>query len=138
MIQISDLPTVNAVLNTCSALLLLTGYVMIRSGARRAHRCCMIAALTTSFLFLASYLVYHYHVGSKPFTGQGLIRYVYFTILITHSILAVVLVPTVPMAVIRAWRGDFKRHKSIAGKVFPMWLYVSITGVLIYLMLYGF
>lgn len=138
MISISSLPTLNAILNTSSALLLLAGYVFVRTGARKAHQYCMIAALVTSLSFLIFYLIYHYHIGSKPYEGEGSIRYLYFSILISHSILAASLVPLVPMTVIRAWRGDYLRHKSIARKTFPVWMYVSITGVLIYLMLYGF
>jgi uncharacterized membrane protein YozB (DUF420 family) len=138
MISVSSLPALNAILNTISALLLLCGYVLVKSGARKAHQYCMTAALLVSASFLISYLIYHYHIGSRPYEGEGLIRYLYFTILITHSILAAVLVPLVPVTVIRAWRKNFAGHKSIARKTFPIWVYVSITGVLIYLMLYGF
>jgi len=137
MIEVSSLPLLNAILNSTSALLLLTGFLMIRSGARKAHQYCMTAALIISLSFLISYLIYHYHIGSRPYEGQGLIRYLYFTILITHSILAASLVPLVPLTVIRAWKGKFSRHKSIARKTFPIWVYVSVTGVMIYLMLSG-
>lgn len=134
--SISDLPGVNASLNGLSALLLATGYACIRSGRRDAHRNCMIAALVSSTLFLASYLVYHYHVGSVRFTGQGPIRTLYFAILLTHTTLAVVIVPLVAVTVTRALRGRFEAHRRIARITLPLWGYVSVTGVVIYWMLY--
>jgi uncharacterized membrane protein YozB (DUF420 family) len=134
--SISDLPAVNASLNGLSALLLAAGYACIRSGRRDAHRNCMIAALVSSTLFLSSYLVYHFHVGSVPFTGRGPIRTVYFTILITHTILAVVIVPLVAVTVTRALRERFDAHRRIARITLPLWAYVSVTGVVIYWMLY--
>ena len=134
--SISDLPAVNASLNGLSALLLAAGYACIRSGRRDAHRNCMIAALVSSTFFLSSYLVYHFHVGSVPFPGRGPIRAVYFTILITHTILAVVIVPLVAVTVTRALRERFDAHRRIARITLPLWAYVSVTGVIIYWMLY--
>ena len=134
--SISDLPAVNASLNGLSALLLAAGYACIRSGRRDAHRNCMIAALVSSTLFLTSYLVYHFHVGSVPFTGRGPIRTVYFAILLTHTILAVVIVPLVAVTVTRALRERFDAHRRIARITLPLWGYVSVTGVVIYWMLY--
>lgn len=134
--SISDLPAVNASLNGLSALLLAAGYAFIRSGRRDAHRKCMVAALLSSTLFLASYLVYHFHVGSVRFTGQGPVRTLYFAILLTHTILAVVIVPLVATTVIRALRERFDAHRRIARITLPLWAYVSLTGVVIYWMLY--
>ena len=134
--SISDLPAVNASLNGLSALLLAAGYACIRRGRRDAHRNCMIAALVSSTFFLSSYLVYHFHVGSVPFPGRGPIRAVYFTILITHTILAVVIVPLVAVTVTRALRERFDAHRRIARITLPLWAYVSVTGVIIYWMLY--
>ena len=134
--SISDLPAVNASLNGLSALLLAAGYACIRSGRREAHRNCMIAALVSSTLFLTSYLVYHFHVGSVPFTGRGPIRTAYFTILITHTILAVLIVPLVATTLTRALRERFDAHRRIARITLPLWAYVSVTGVVIYWMLY--
>jgi uncharacterized membrane protein YozB (DUF420 family) len=136
LIPFSSLPGLNAVLNSASALLLLSGYVFIRRGRVAAHRRCMLAALGTSVLFLISYLVYHYHVGSVAFTGQGWIRRVYFTILISHTSLAVAIVPLVLITVSRALRSRFDRHKRIARWTLPLWFYVSVTGVIVYWMLY--
>jgi uncharacterized membrane protein YozB (DUF420 family) len=134
--SISDLPAVNAGLNGLSALLLAAGYAFIRSGRRDAHRNCMTAALVSSTLFLTSYLVYHFHVGSVPFTGRGPIRAAYFTILITHTILAILIVPLVATTVTRALRERFDAHRRIARITLPLWAYVSVTGVVIYWMLY--
>jgi putative membrane protein len=134
--SISDLPAVNAGLNGLSALLLAAGYACIRSGRRDAHRNCMVAALVCSTLFLTSYLVYHFHVGSVPFTGRGVIRTAYFAILITHTILAVLIVPLVATTASRALRGRFEAHRRIARITLPLWAYVSVTGVVIYWMLY--
>lgn len=136
MIPLSSLPSLNAALNSASALLLFSGYIFIRRGRIAAHRRCMLAALGTSALFLVSYLVYHYNVGSVAFTGQGLIRRVYFTILISHTILAVTIVPLVLITATRAFRGRFDRHKRIARWTLPLWSYVSVTGVIVYWMLY--
>jgi uncharacterized membrane protein YozB (DUF420 family) len=130
------LPHVNAVLNTTSALLLLAGLRFIRLGRIQAHRNCQVTAVVTSTLFLVSYLTYHYYHGATRFAGQGLARPVYFTILITHTILAVVIVPLILVTLYRASRGDFIRHRRIARLTLPLWLYVSVTGVIVYLMLY--
>jgi uncharacterized membrane protein YozB (DUF420 family) len=130
------LPTINAALNATSALLIAAGVVLIRSGRRRAHKAMMLAAVTTSSLFLLSYVWYHAHVGSVRFTGQGWPRPLYFFILITHSILAAVVVPMVVVTVIRAWRGRYERHRASARWTYPVWLYVSVTGVVVYVMLY--
>ena len=130
------LPHLNAILNTTSFLLLITGYRFIRAGFIRAHRNCQIAALVTSTCFLISYLTYHYYHGDTPFPGQGIVRPFYFAILITHVILAIVIVPLVVITVYRAARGDFIRHRRIARWTLPLWLYVSVTGVIVYLMLY--
>jgi uncharacterized membrane protein YozB (DUF420 family) len=134
--QISDLPVVNATLNSLSAIWLACGYFFIRQKKISAHRFCMIAALITSALFLTSYLIYHYNVGSKPFQGVGTIRTVYFTILISHTILAMVIVPLVLITLSRALKQRFDKHKRIARWTLPIWFYVSITGVIIYWMLY--
>lgn len=133
---ISYLPHVNACLNATSAILLFTGYSFIRARNVIAHRACQIAALVVSLLFLASYLTYHYHHGSTRFLGTGLVRPIYFTVLTTHTILAIVIVPLVALTFYRAFRGDFIRHRRIARITLPLWLYVSITGVIVYLMLY--
>ena len=130
------LPTVNAALNTLSAALLVVGFFYIRSKNRRAHKACMLAALGCSTLFLISYLVYHYQVGSVPFKGQGWIRPVYFTILLTHTILAAAVVPLALITLIRGLRERFDAHRRIARWTFPVWLYVSVTGVMVYWMLY--
>jgi uncharacterized membrane protein YozB (DUF420 family) len=133
---IRDLPALNAVLNATSAALLLTGYVLIRRGQRAAHQRVMIAALASSALFLASYLFYHFHVGSVRFQGQGALRTLYFTILISHTILAVVIVPLVVVTLTHALRQRFDPHRRIARVTLPLWGYVSVTGVVIYWMLY--
>ena len=133
---ISYLPHVNACLNGASALLLFTGYRFIRARNVAAHRACQISALIVSLLFLASYLTYHFHHGATRFPGTGLVRPVYFTILISHTILAIVIVPLVALTFYRAFRNDFARHRRIARITLPLWLYVSITGVIVYLMLY--
>jgi uncharacterized membrane protein YozB (DUF420 family) len=136
VIPLSDLPGVNAALNTASALLLATGYLFIRKGRVALHRLCMLSALLTSTLFLTSYLIYHYNVGSVPFRGQGWVRAVYFGILISHTILAIAILPLVLITVARALKGSFERHKRIARWTLPLWLYVSVTGVIVYWMLY--
>lgn len=138
MMSFSNLPLVNAILNSLCFVLLIRGYIAIRQRHVPVHKACMVAACVTSALFLISYLTYHYQVGSKPFPGQGRIRLVYFSILISHTILAAVIVPLVIMTVYRAWRGEWLRHRRIARWTLPLWLYVSVTGVVIYLMLYQF
>lgn len=136
MIAAILLPTVNATLNFLSAVFLVIGFFFIKSKRVRAHKTSMLAALTSSACFLVSYLIYHYQVGSVPFKGQGFVRGVYFTILISHTILAAVVVPMALLTVIRAFKGRFAAHRRIAGWTFPVWLYVSVTGVLVYWMLY--
>lgn len=133
---ISYLPHVNASLNSTSALLLVAGYLFIRTARVRAHRNCQVTAVFTSVLFLISYLTYHYYHGDTPFPGQGIVRPFYFAILISHVILAIVIVPLVVITVYRAARGDFLRHRRIARWTLPLWLYVSVTGVIVYVMLY--
>jgi putative membrane protein len=135
-LTLRDLPAWNAALNATSALLLAAGYVAIRAGHREVHRRLMLAACSSSSLFLASYLVYHFQVGSVPFAGQGPIRTVYFAILITHTILAVAIVPLVLVTLSRALRERFAAHRKIARLTLPLWAYVSVTGVVIYWMLY--
>jgi uncharacterized membrane protein YozB (DUF420 family) len=135
-LSVSDLPTVNAVLNASSAVLLALGFAMIRAGRREAHRRFMLAALTTSSLFLVSYLVYHFQVGSVRFGGTGAIRIAYLTILATHTVLAITIVPLVLVTFRRAQRGDFPAHRRLAQVTLPLWAYVSVTGVVIYWMLY--
>ncbi len=136
MLEISDLPTVNATLNTISGILLTVGYVFIRQRKIEAHKKCMLAAFAVSVLFLISYVIYHANAGSKSFTQQGWVRPVYFTILISHIILAFAIVPLALRTLYLAWREKFDKHRRIAKITFPIWLYVSITGVIIYLMLY--
>lgn len=138
MISISSLPAVNATLNALSAMLIVAGYAFVRGKNVAAHRVCMLAAFGTSTLFLISYLTYHYSHGATRFAGQGLIRFVYFAILITHTVLAVVIVPLVLTTLTRALRGRVEKHRRIARWTLPIWLYVSVTGVVVYLMLYQF
>ena len=132
----SIFPAINATLNGLSAVLLLTGWSFIKRGRRDVHRAFMLAALASSTLFLISYLYYHAHVGSVHFRGQGWSRPIYFTILISHTILAAAIVPLVIITLSRALRERFDRHRAIARWTFPLWLYVSVTGVVIYFMLY--
>jgi uncharacterized membrane protein YozB (DUF420 family) len=136
MIAVTDLPTVNASLNATTFVLLCTGWALIRSGRRQAHRKVMLAALSCSLLFLTSYLIYHFQVGSVRFPKTGTIRAVYLTILFTHTVLAAALVPMIVITVSRAWKQRFDRHRRIARWTLPVWLYVSITGVVVYWMLY--
>jgi uncharacterized membrane protein YozB (DUF420 family) len=136
MTDYSIFPKINATLNGCSAVLLVTGRIMIARGKTAAHRAAMLAALGSSVVFLASYLYYHYHVGSVHFRGTGWSRPAYFAILISHTVLAAVIVPMVLITLSRALRERFDRHRAIARWTFPIWLYVSITGVIVYLMLY--
>ena len=133
---ISYLPHLNACLNATSAILLLSGYSFIRARNIAAHRACQIVALIVSLLFLTSYLIYHYNHGSTRFQGTGIVRPIYFTILTTHTILAIVIVPLIIITFYRALRADFSRHRRIARITLPLWLYVSITGVIVYLMFY--
>ena len=133
---IGDLPALNATLNGLSAILLTTGYILIRRGRRDLHKRCMLAALTTSALFLVSYVIYHLNIGSRPFPGQGAVRVVYFVILITHVILAAAILPLALTTTARGLLDQYDRHVRIARWTLPLWLYVSVTGVVIYLMLY--
>ena len=133
---VTDLPALNAALNATSFVILITGWLMIRRGHRQAHKRCMMAALAVSAMFLTSYVIYHLNVGSVPFTGTGWIRTVYFAVLIPHVILAAAIVPMVLVTVSRALSNRFDKHKQIAKWTLPLWLYVSITGVIVYLMLY--
>ncbi len=130
------LPTVNAVLNATAAVLLAAGYRMIRRGRRQAHRRLMLAAFAVSALFLVSYLVYHYQVGSVRFRGTGPIRTVYFTLLISHTILAAAVPPLAVVTLWRALKGRLEAHRRIARWALPIWLYVSASGVAVYWMLY--
>ena len=136
--SVTDLPALNATLNATAAVLLVIGWTLIRRGRVEQHRKVMIAAFTTSCLFLISYLVYHAQVGSVRFTKQGPIRFVYFTILLTHTILAAAIVPMVLLSLSRGLKRQDARHRAIARWTLPLWLYVSITGVVVYLMLYRF
>ena len=134
--QYAIFPVINATLNGTSAVLLLVGHSFIKRGRMAAHRAVMISAVVTSSLFLTSYLYYHYHVGSVRFPGHGWSRPVYYSILISHTILAIAIVPLVIITLIRALRERFDRHAAIARWTYPLWLYVSVTGVVIYFMLY--
>jgi uncharacterized membrane protein YozB (DUF420 family) len=132
----TTLPAVNALLNATSAVLIAIGITLVRRGHPHAHKRVMLAAVVTSALFLISYLTYHAHVGNVRFTGQGWPRPVYFAILISHTILAAAVVPLVIVTLARALRGGFDRHRKAARWTYPVWIYVSVTGVVIYLMLY--
>ena len=136
MLALADLPALNAVLNATSAILLSAGYRFIRRRQITAHKRCMLAACATSALFLMSYLTYHYYVGSMPYRGQGWVRPLYFTILISHTALAATIVPLAIMTLFRAWKADFRKHARLARWTWPIWMYVSVTGVIIYVMLY--
>ncbi|MGH7406767.1 MAG: DUF420 domain-containing protein [Candidatus Methylomirabilales bacterium] len=135
-VSLTDLPAFNAALNGISTLLLASGYLCIRRRKVTAHKLCMGSAFVTSTLFLISYLTYHYHVGSVPFGGRGWIRAVYFAILISHTVLAATIVPLALVTLSRALRGRFSKHVRIARWTLPLWLYVSVTGVVVYWMLY--
>ena len=136
--SIDMMPTLNAILNATSGILITIGYVLIRRRRIRAHRACMIGAVVCSSLFLISYLTYHvgFGKGVTRFTGTGIVRWVYLSILISHTILAVTIVPFVIVTLRRALRGEFLKHRRVARWTFPMWLYVSVTGVVVYFMLY--
>lgn len=131
-----DLPAINASLNAVATILLGSGYVAIKRGNKELHKKLMISALLVSAAFLACYLVYHYHAGSKPFPDLGWIKTVYLLILVPHIILAAVMVPMILKTFWHAFRGEWESHKKIARWTFPIWMYVSLTGVVIYLMLY--
>ena len=134
--HVQDLPALNATLNSIATLLLLVGLYFIKRREIERHKLTMLLAFATSCLFLASYLIYHYHAGSVPFTEQGWIRPVYFAILISHVILAATVPVLAGVTLYRAWRGDFRGHRRIARWTWPIWMYVSVTGVAIYVMLY--
>lgn len=136
MLEISDLPLLNATLNALAGILLVSAYVMIRKGNVVRHRALMLAAFSTSVLFLVSYVIYHVNIGSRAFTGTGIIRVVYFVILVTHVVLAIAVVPMAVVTLRRGLRRDDLRHKAIARWTFPIWLYVSVTGIVVYGMLY--
>jgi uncharacterized membrane protein YozB (DUF420 family) len=136
MISVSQLPTLNAILNSLCAILLICGYWMIRQGKVAVHKTLMISAFVTSMLFLTSYLIYHYHHLTTRFQGTGFARTVYFGILITHTILAAFVPFLAIVTLFRAWKGNFEKHRRIARWTLPIWLYVSITGVVVYWMLY--
>jgi uncharacterized membrane protein YozB (DUF420 family) len=133
---LGTLPTLNACLNALSGVMLIAGYVQIKKGNARLHKRLMVGAFCVSVLFLISYLIYHYGAGSIRFTGQGWIRPVYFAILISHTILASVVPFLAVITLCRAFKGDFRRHRRIARWTFPIWVYVSATGVVVYLLLY--
>jgi uncharacterized membrane protein YozB (DUF420 family) len=135
-LTIADLPALNATLNGTSAVLLTIGYLLIRRGDVRRHKALMISACVVSTLFLLSYVIYHANVGSKPFQGRGPIRAVYFAILLTHVVLAAAIVPLALITLTRGLRARFDAHAAIARWTLPIWLYVSVTGVIVYLMLY--
>lgn len=132
----SDLPTLNAVLNTLSAVFLIAGFVYIKRRNRDAHKWAMLTAFVISALFLTSYVVYHYTVGATTFTAEGWIRPVYFSILISHTILATLILVPIFLLLYRAWKKEYAKHAKLARWVFPLWLYVSVTGVVIYMILY--
>lgn len=134
--EIADLPALNAVLNGTAAALLVAGYLLIRRGRIAQHKRCMLAALATSAVFLVSYVIYHANVGSRPFPGQGPVRVVYFGILISHVVLAATILPLALITAARGLLAQYDRHVRIARWTLPIWIYVSITGVVIYLMLY--
>lgn len=136
LIPLSALPAVNASLNGASGMFLIAGYSFIRGGKITPHKISMIAAFFCSTVFLASYLYFHFHAGIISFSGEGWIRPVYFTLLISHTVLAVVIVPLVLITLSRALAAKFDRHRAIARWTFPLWLYVSVTGVIIYWLLY--
>ena len=133
---VHDLPAVNAALNATSGVLLLIGYALIRARRIEQHRRCMLAAFATSSLFLMCYVIYHAQVGSVRFTRQGIVRPIYFTILITHVSLAAVVLPLAIVTLSRGLKARYARHRAIARWTLPIWLYVSVTGVLVYVLLY--
>lgn len=134
--SLQDLPALNASLNAIATVLLTTGWILIRQKKRDAHRLCMLSAFAVSTAFLTSYLIYHFNVGSVPFQKQGTIRVVYLSILLTHIVLAAAIVPMILLTLSRALSARFDKHRRIARWTMPLWLYVSVTGVVIYLMLY--
>jgi uncharacterized membrane protein YozB (DUF420 family) len=135
-VSIGDLPHLNGALNTIVSVLLVTGWVLIKRRRIAAHRRCMIAAVITSAVFLTSYVIYHANMGSRPFPGTGIMRTVYFTILVPHVILAAVTLPIILVTFARGLRRDDARHRRLARKTMPLWLFVAVSGVVVYLMLY--
>jgi putative membrane protein len=133
---LAELPLLNASLNATSGVLLVVGFMLIRRGHVRRHRAVMIAACVVSALFFTSYIIYHANIGSKPFEGRGPVRFLYFSILITHVIFAATVPPLALITLSRGLRSRFDRHRAIAQWTLPIWLYVSVTGVVVYLMLY--
>lgn len=138
MIDYHTLPAVNAILNATATVLLLWGYTMIRQRRQLAHQRIMISAFVVSTLFLISYLVYHAHVGSVKYTETGILRIIYYTILLTHVLLAFAVPPLAILSLWRGWTAQYAKHRRISKITFPVWLYVSVTGVIVYLMLYQF
>lgn len=138
MISVSDLPAVNASLNSISTIFIAMGWYLIRRGHWRRHVACMITAILSSTLFLVGYVIYHYHVGeqSTRFTAQGIVRHLYFTMLISHILLAFAVLPLVILTLIPVFRRRWDKHARIARWTMPIWLYVSVTGVLVYFMVY--
>jgi putative membrane protein len=136
VVDITDLPSINAFLNATSATLLIAGYFFIRQRNTPAHQQCMVAAFVVSILFLISYLIYHYHAGTTRFAGPDWVRRVYLSILFSHTVLAALVPFLAVVTLFRAWKERFKKHRAIARWTFPIWLYVSVTGVVIYVMLY--
>ncbi len=134
--DVTDLPKLNAALNSLSTLLLVAGWLLIRRGRREAHRACMLTACVTSVAFLTSYLIYHAQVGHTRFVEPAWFRPYYLAILFTHLVGAIALAPLVPLTLVRALRGRFERHRAAARWTWPVWLYVSVTGVVIYWLLY--
>jgi uncharacterized membrane protein YozB (DUF420 family) len=133
---VRDLPALNALLNSLATLLLLYGFYLIKNGKREAHKRVMLSAFAVSVVFLISYLIYHYNVGSVKYTGTGILRPIYYTILISHVILAATVPVLALLTLWRAFQERFDKHRRFARVTFPIWLYVSITGVIVYLMLY--
>ena len=134
--SVQDLPALNATLNAMATVFLTAGWIFIKQKKRDAHRRCMLSAFVVSTAFLTSYLIYHFNVGSVPFQKAGAIRVVYLTILFTHIVLAAAIVPMVLLSLSRALRASYDKHRRIARWTMPLWLYVSVTGVIVYLMLY--
>jgi uncharacterized membrane protein YozB (DUF420 family) len=136
LVSIADLPHLNAALNALSTILLVTGWVLIKRRRIERHRLCMMAAVATSALFLTSYVIYHANAGSRPFAGTGVARAIYFAILIPHVLLAALSLPFILVTFARGLRRDDMRHRRLARKTIPVWLFVSVSGVVVYLMLY--
>jgi putative membrane protein len=136
VLQLSDLPALNATLNGISAAFLVAGFILIKQRRWRIHKRCMLGALASSTLFLISYVVYHANTGSRPFAGTGTVRTIYFSILITHVVLAATILPLALVTTARGLREQYGKHVKVARWTLPLWLYVSVTGVIIYLMLY--